>query len=155
MTEQVKKSSAPMGWAFAVLFVAAIWAVACSTRSGDASVMTGWADGIEQGKALAQEADKPMIVLFTAGWCPPCQQLKKNVLTQGEVDAALRAGFVPVQVDLTDSSPSNPNLATAQRYGVQGIPAVIAMNADGEPIEAYRGGPAQASFIDWLSRMAE
>ncbi|MFK7789874.1 MAG: thioredoxin family protein [Phycisphaeraceae bacterium] len=150
------KQGLPIGWIVAVLLVALTWAGAHALRGdGDGTIMPGWADGIEAGQALAQDADKPMVVLFTAGWCPPCKQLKKQVLTQGEVNKALQAGFVPVQIDLTDTSSSNPNLATAEHYGVQGIPAVIAMTPEGKTIEVYRGGPDSAGFMDWLNRLAK
>jgi thiol:disulfide interchange protein len=146
----------PIGWIIAVLLVVAAWAGAYALRGGgEKHVMEGWADGMPAGQQLAKEADKPMVVLFTAGWCPPCQQLKKEVLTTGEVRDALRAGFVPVQIDLTDQSASNPNLAIAQQYGIGGIPSVIAMTPDGQPIEAYNGDRTPASFTAWLSRLAE
>ena len=150
------KSAASIGWILAVAFVIVAWLGACALRSGGSKdVMPGWADGMPAGQQLAQDADKPMVVLFTAGWCPPCQSLKKNVLTKGEVNDALQAGFVPVQIDLTDNSASNPNLAVAQQYGVQSIPTVIAMTPGGEPIGVYAGGDSVATFTGWLDRVVE
>lgn len=116
--------------------------------------MAGWADGMSAGQQLAQEADKPMVVLFTAGWCGPCQQLKKKVLANSAVQDALQADFIAVQIDLTDRSASNPNVETAQRYGVSGIPTVIAMTPEGEPIEKYLGGNSVTSFTGWLDRLS-
>lgn len=154
--EQNGKAAKPIGWIIAVLLVVAAWAGAYALRGGGTKhVMDGWADGMPAGQQLAQETDKPMLVLFTAGWCPPCQQLKKNVLTKGEVSDALRAGFVPVQIDLTDQSASNPNMAVAQQYGVQGIPTVMVMTPDGKPIEAYGGAYTTDDFTAWLSRLAQ
>ena len=149
------KRGLPIGWVVAVLLVIVAWAGAHALRGGGGKeVMSGWADGMPAGQQLAQEADKPMVVLFTAGWCPPCQSLKKNVLAKGEVNDALQAGFVPVQIDLTDRSANNPNLAVAQQYGVQSIPTVIAMTSDGEPIGAYGGGDSVTTFTGWLDRMS-
>lgn len=145
-------SSASIVWIVAVAVVILAWLGAHALRGGGGKeVMPGWADGMPAGQRLAQEADKPMVVLFTAGWCPPCQALKKDVLTKDEVRDALQAGFVPVQIDLTDQSADNPNIEVAQRYGVQGIPTVIAMTPDGRPIEAYYGDHTRAAFTDWLS----
>ncbi|MEO0475653.1 MAG: thioredoxin family protein [Planctomycetota bacterium] len=148
--------SASFGWVVAVLLVAVAWAGAYALRGGGSKdIMLGWVDGMPAGQQLAEESDKPMVVLFTAGWCPPCQSLKKNVLTKDEVTNALQAGFIPVQIDLTDRSASNPNLHVAQQYGVQGIPTVIAMTPDGEPIGTYAGGDRVETFTGWLDRMAK
>ncbi len=150
------KPAFPFGWVLAVLLVMGVWAGAYALRGGGTGeVMAGWADGMPAGQAMAEDAGKPMVVLFTAGWCPPCQQLKKNVLTKPEVGDALQAGFVSVQIDLTDQSSSNPNVAVAQQYGVSGIPTVIAMTPDGERIEAYRGRHDVASFTAWLDRLSQ
>lgn len=158
-TEQPKndaKRPVPIGWMVALLLVGLAWIGAYALRGGgEKQVLPGWADGMPAGQAVAAERDKPMVVLFTAGWCPPCQALKKNVLTRGEVRSALQADFVPVQIDLTDTSSDNPNAAVAQRYGVSGIPAVIAMSPEGEPIEAYTGRHTPEGFTAWLNRLAE
>ena len=149
-----KKRPVPVGWIVAVLLVIVAWIVASALRGGgEKEVMPGWADGMPAGQQLAQEADKPMVVLFTAGWCAPCQQLKKNVLTRDKVQAQLQADFVPVQIDLTDQSSSNPNMAVAQKYGIRGYPTVIAMTPEGEPIDVYRGDSV-SSFTGWLSRLS-
>ena len=150
------KPRVAIGWAVAVLLVIGAWAGAYALRGGgEKHVMDGWADGMPAGQRAAQAADKPMVVLFTAGWCPPCQALKKDVLTKGQVHAALQADFVPVQIDLTDTSSENPNTAVAGQYGVQGIPMVLAMTSTGEVIEAYRGKHDVASFTAWLTRLGE
>ena len=152
-----EKRPVPTGWIIAVALVLLAWVGAYALRggSGEKAVLAGWQDGMPAGQTVAEEKDRPMIVLFTAGWCPPCQALKKNVLTKPEIHDALQAGFVPVQIDLTDQSAQNPNIAVAQQYGVSGIPTVVAMSADGKPIEAYRGKHTVESFNSWLARLAQ
>lgn len=148
------KSTAPIIWIVAVLLVFAAWAGAVALR-GEKQVLAGWADGMPTGQQLAQEADKPMIVLFTATWCGPCQKLKKNVLTQPEVHNKLQAGFVPVQIDMTDQSSANPNLPVQQQYQVGGYPTVVAMSPTGEWIESFQDDRTPARFLAWLDRMAK
>lgn len=149
------KPAFPIGWVVAVLLVLGVWFGAYALRGGgNKEILPGWVDGMPAGQVLAEETDKPMVVLFTAGWCPPCQQLKKNVLRKDEVSDALQAGFVPVQIDLTQQS-GNPNVAVAQQYGVTGIPAVIAMTPKGEVIESYRGKHDVAGFTGWLERLSQ
>ncbi len=149
---QATKSGMPIGWIVAVLLVAVAWAGAYALRGGgSAEVLPGWADGMPAGQQIAQETDKPMVALFTAGWCPPCKELKKDVLTKDDVNEALQAQFVPVQIDLTDQSANNPNLEVAQRYGVQYLPTIVVISPDGKPIEMYVGEHASA----WASRLAD
>lgn len=154
---QASKPGFPIGWIIAVLLVIVAWAGAYALRgSGEKEVIAGWADGMVAGQALAEQADKPMVVLFTAGWCSPCQVMKKKVLADPEVEALLQSAFVPVQIDLTDQSPSNPNVEVAQRYGVRGVPTVMVMSPGGKSIEMYRGDyDDPAAFQAWVTRLAE
>lgn len=148
-----RRGSANALWLGAVVVVTLLWVGAFVMRGGEKVALEGWADGLDAGMAQAAEAGQPMVVLFTADWCGPCQSLKKAVLSQPEVDKALRHAFVPVVVDLTDGSSSNPNLAVAREYGVSGIPSVIAMDAEGTPIDAFAGERSPAGFTDWLAQI--
>lgn len=149
---QTSKPGFSIGWAVAVLLVIVAWAGAYAWRGGDEKVVIpGWADGMPAGMQASQESDKPMALLFTAGWCPPCKSLKRGPLAQREVDEALRADYVPVLIDLTDQSPSNPNMAVAMRYEIEFLPTVVITTPEGEPIERHvgeRAGP-------WFRRLAE
>lgn len=153
--EKPSKRTSSFGWVVAVLLVLLVWAGASAMRgSGDKEIIPGWADGMDAGQQLAEENGKPMVLLFTAGWCPPCQKLKKDVLTKPEIMDALQASFVPVQIDMTDQSAENPNAETVMHYGVQGYPTVLMVSPEGKRIEMYRGDHSVQNFKDWLTRLA-
>lgn len=141
-----------LGWGVAVLVVLGVWTAALAMRGsgGEKHVLEGWADGYEAGQVKAKELDRPMILLFTASGCGPCRQLKKNVLTKDEVHAALQAGFVPVQIDFSDQSSSNPNIPIARQYGVQGFPTVLAVSSDGKDLGAFTAKRTPEAFTAWL-----
>ena len=40
---------------------------------------------IEQASLKSENTGKPMLVLVTADWCPPCQALKKGALMDSKV----------------------------------------------------------------------
>lgn len=77
---------------------------------------------VENGRILPTDG-KPMIVDFSATWCPPCRQLKPIFEKLAE-DFRGRITFVTIDVD------ENPELA--QSYGVQSIPMMVFLNKDGQ-----------------------
>jgi thioredoxin 1 len=74
------------------------------------------------------EAEGPVLVDFTAAWCPPCRMMKPVL----EELAAERDDLAIVQVDVEDST------ITAARYGVLSMPTFILFR-DGEPVTQLVG----------------
>lgn len=66
---------------------------------------------------------KPMIVDFSATWCPPCRQLKPIFEKLAE-EFKGRVTFVTIDVD------ENPELS--QAYNVKSIPMMVFLNKDGQ-----------------------
>ena len=144
-------------WFLAIAVVVIAWAGAFALRGGDEDVeLDGWSHGLDEGKARAQEQDRPMVVLFTATWCGPCQLLKQKVLNQPEVASALQAGFVPVKVDMSDARMDDPLI---KQYDLRGWPTLIAMTPEGKEIKRIEGLTKSAqspeSFNDWLASIKE
>ena len=77
---------------------------------------------VEGGKIIPTDG-KPMIVDFSATWCPPCRQLKPIFEKLAE-DFRGRITFVTIDVD------ENP--ALAQSYNVTNIPMMVFLNKDGQ-----------------------
>lgn len=72
---------------------------------------------------IIPENGRPMIVDFSANWCPPCRQLKP-IFEKLAIDFRDRIDFVTIDVD------ENPELS--QAYGVQSIPMMVFLNKDGQ-----------------------
>ena len=94
-------------------------------------------------EVLQRSAEVPVVVDFWAPWCAPCRQLSPAL----EKAAEARDGKVVLAKIDTDENPE-----VAQRYGVQGIPAVKAF-VDGEVTAEFVGAqpPTQVeAFFDGL-----
>jgi thioredoxin 1 len=64
------------------------------------------------------EADRPVLVDFGGAWCGPCKQLAP-IVEKLATDHAEKVKVVTVDVD------DSPKIA--QRFGVRGVPTVIAI----------------------------
>lgn len=85
-----------------------------------------WRTDLAAALAEAQRSGKPLLVDFSAVWCPPCIAMKHDTWTDPRVERAVAAAAVPVHVDI-DREP-----ATASRYGIESIPTVVLLNGDGQ-----------------------
>jgi thioredoxin 1 len=74
-------------------------------------------------QAEVLESDVPVLVDFTAAWCPPCRVMKPILAELAEELPDVR--FVELDVD--------DNLETTARYGVMSMPTFLLFRA-GEPV---------------------
>lgn len=95
--------------------------------------------------SAAKKSGKPVILVFSAAWCPPCQAMKHDVYPSDAVKP-LQDKFVWAYLDVDDER----NGAAASKYGVNGIPHIEFLNADGKEIDKQIGGTSPEVFAKTL-----
>jgi thiol:disulfide interchange protein len=100
--------------------------------------------GYEEALKRARSEKKLMMVDFTAEWCSWCKKLEKDVYTKPDVRAKIDQ-FIPVLVDVDKQQD------LAKQYGVEGMPYIAVVDADGNVLADQKGyceAPAFAAFLD-------
>ena len=93
-----------------------------------ATQSVSWGTDLAKGMTSATETGKPVLLVFTASWCPPCQVMKHEVWTDPTVRQLADSEFHPVllDIDLEESYPA------AEKYNVESIPTILILDSKGE-----------------------
>jgi thiol:disulfide interchange protein len=102
-----------------------------------------WRASLAEARAEAAKSKKPIVLYFTASWCPPCQEMKENTWPDARVAEALK-DFVPVKADVDQL----PDLA--REFDVRNIPRLQIIWPDGTLGPSHVGGISPEDLIEWL-----
>jgi thioredoxin-related protein len=95
--------------------------------------------------AEAKKTGKPMIVVFSASWCGPCQQMKKSVYPS-EAVKPLHDKFVWAYLDTDEKD----NAKVAKEFKVGGIPHIEFLDKEGKSLGNQIGSTAPEAFAKTL-----
>lgn len=109
------------------------------------AVPAGWLTDLDQARRQAAQTQRPVLVEFGAGWCPPCRKMKADVFPDPRVQARL-ADFVCVHLDAM----TQPR-AMAQ-YRVERLPTLIVLDPAGAVRARYEGGLSVEELLAFLRR---
>jgi len=88
------------------------------------------------------ETAEPVLVDFTAEWCPPCKMLDPIVVKLNEEwGGVVKVGHLDIDT----------NVKTTEAYGVMGVPTLILFKA-GQPVERLMGFMPRERILAKLQR---
>lgn len=97
----------------------------------------------------AKKTGKPVVLVFSASWCPPCQVMKKSVYPS-EAVKPFHDKFIWAYLDVDDNSTEK----AAKQYGVNGIPHIEFVDAEGKAvIEKQVGSSSPEAFAKRLTEV--
>ena len=133
-------------WTMLMLMVGAV------TLNGSCSAAAGlaWQNDLEQAKKIAAEKKLPILADFTGSdWCPWCVKLDREVFSTEAFAKYAQDNLVLLVLDFPRGKKQDPKVAERNeallgKYGVEGFPTVLIMDAGGKELGRLgyeRGGP--------------
>lgn len=116
-------------------------ALASDFPKGSPAFETKLSTALEKAKAEG----KPVIAVFSAVWCGPCQMMKKEVYPSAEVKK-FHDQFIWAYLDTDEAA----NEADASKYGVSGIPHIQFLDKNGKPVDKQVGSSSPDDFAKTL-----
>jgi len=102
---------------------------------------------IEQATLQSDSTGKPMLVLVTADWCPPCQALKKGALADATVTQWVSENMIPVYLEDT----ANPD--QIQLLPIRSFPTTFVIN-DGQILGQFSGNQSATKFLTKIQALS-
>lgn len=109
--------------------------------AGGPKFLSSYEAAVEKGR----KTGKPVIVIFSASWCPPCQQMKNSVYPSRQV-SPFHDQFIWAYLDADKAS----NSRVMRKYRTRGIPHIVFLKPDGSSVGSLRGAVSPDSFARTL-----
>lgn len=103
-----------------------------------------WADVLAKAKAEG----KPAFVDFSTEWCGWCRRMEKDTFSQKAVGEVMK-GFVNVTLD----AEKGEGPALAKRFGIDGFPTMIVVDAAGDEVDRITGYLPPEEFTEEAQRI--
>lgn len=102
-----------------------------------------WVGDFDKALQQSKTTKKPVVAVFSAGWCPPCQYMIKDVFSEKPVMAAME-NYVPVYIDV------DKQRALKKNYNIRSVPTFFVLNDKGAIQRKMSGSLDPAAFEKWL-----
>jgi thiol:disulfide interchange protein len=135
-------SSCSLALCAALLVLSAPVARAGDFPEGSPDFKTSLPDAL----SAAKKEGKPVIAIYSAIWCGPCQMMKHNVYPSAQVKP-YHGKFIWAYLDADDEK---ANAADMKKFGVEGIPHIQFLTSSGETLDKQIGASSPDTFVKKL-----
>jgi thiol:disulfide interchange protein DsbD len=133
-------------WGVLLFFISFIPADFTPTQSKEITSKAGlnWIYNLDEGKTIALQKTKMVMIDTYADWCVACKELDKYTFSDPEVMKILN-NMVLVKLDFTRRTKDNETLRKS--LGVIGMPTIIFLNSQGKEIKRFSGFRDKNQFL--------
>ncbi|MEI7985003.1 MAG: thioredoxin domain-containing protein [Armatimonadota bacterium] len=111
-------------------------------------IASKWFYDLDEAKLIASRTKKKIFIDFMASWCGPCKMMDRDVFHTDEFLAlGKKMIFCKVDIDL--------NPALAEQFGVNAIPNMFVVRADGSVVGSVLGYEPGNVFIPKIQGMLD
>lgn len=110
-----------------------------------------WEKDLATAMKKAKDKNLPIMIDVYTDWCTWCKELDKNTYSHKEViDMAKKMVAVKLNPETSEEGAE-----VAQKYGVQGFPTILFINADGLILENIGGYVEGEKFVPYMKNAIE
>lgn len=133
-----------------ILLIAVIAAIVPFMLVKGGNDIITWRTDLDAAFAEAKQTNKPLLLDFTADWCPPCKMMKRQTFSQQKVKDYVEANYIPVRLDMTQRNAATQQLGG--RFSIQYLPTFLVLSPDGKEQRRESGGMDADAFLKWLGQ---
>ena len=109
---------------------------------------------LQRQLSVAKSNNRKVLIDYYADWCVDCVRMEKTTFADPRVKEKLKAGFVALQIDVTDPKDESKK-QLKQKFGVFGPPATLFLDENGQLLndKGFYGYMDSEAFLALLSEL--
>lgn len=125
-----------------------------TTQALEVSGWTNYSSAVEESRRTG----KPILLDFTAEWCPPCRAMKRQVFDDPGYGRRVQLAVIPVSVldrQREEGRNSDEVESLMQRYRIDGFPTLVVFSPVTGLSEVTSGFGGAEYTAGWIAQAAE